>query len=72
MWSKFNAGLDGSAWYLRRMHQELVQALPNSRSVERLGEAVDEIVNSSAYQQLIPAGSTTETWANTYPERHHD
>jgi len=53
------------------MHQELVQTLPNSRSVERLGEAVDEIVNSSAYQQLIPTGSTTETWANTYPERHH-
>ncbi len=72
MWSKFNAGLDGSAWYLRRMHQELVEALPNSRSVERLGEAVDEIVNSSAYQQLIPTGSTTETWANTYPERHAD
>ena len=70
MWSKFNAGLDGSAWYLMRMHQELVDRLPNSRSVERLGEAVNDILNSSAYQQLIAEGSTTEAWINTYPERH--
>ena len=70
MWNKFNAGLDGSAWYLQRMHQELVDRLPESRSVERLGEAVDDILSSNAYQQLIPKGSTTETWINTYPERH--
>jgi len=70
MWSKFNAGLDGSAWYLLRMHQALVGRLPESRSVERLGEAVNDILNSSAYQQLIPEGSTTEAWINTYPERH--
>ena len=70
MWRKFNAGLDGSAWYLMRMHQELVDRLPNSRSVERLGEAVNDILNSSAYQQLIAEGSTTEAWINTYPERH--
>ena len=70
MWSKFNAGLEGSAWYLLRMHEELVDRLRESRSVELLGEAVDAILNSSAYQQLIPKGSTTERWANTYPERH--
>jgi len=70
MWRKFNAGLDGSAWYLLRMHQELVDRLPDSRSVERLGEAVNDILSSNAYQQLIPKGSTTETWINTYPERH--
>ena len=46
MWRKFNAGLDGSAWYLMRMHQELVERLPESRSVERLGEAVNEILQS--------------------------
>ena len=72
MWSKFNAGLAGSAWYLQRMHQELVDRLPRSRSVERLGEAVSEILSSSVYQQLIPAGSTAEAWTNTYPERHDD
>ncbi|QNI84833.1 Guanosine polyphosphate pyrophosphohydrolase/synthetase [Synechococcus sp. PROS-7-1] len=70
MWSKFSAGLDGSAWYLQRMHQELVDRLPDSRSVERLGEAVNDILSSNAYQQLIPTESTTETWINTYPERH--
>ena len=38
--------------------------------MERLGEAVNDILSSNAYQQLIPKGSTTETWINTYPERH--
>ena len=70
MWNKFNAGLDGSAWYLLRMHQALVDRLPESRSVELLGKAVDAILSSNAYQQLIPAASTTESWANTYPQRH--
>ena len=70
MWSKFNAGLDGSAWYLLQMHQQLVDRLASSRSVERLGEAVSEILSSSAYQQLIPAGSNAEQWANSYPDRH--
>lgn len=69
MWRKFNAGLDGSAWCLLRMHQALVEHLPESRSVERLGEAVNDILSSNAYQQLIPAGSTAEQWANAYPER---
>lgn len=70
MWRKFNAGLDGSAWYLLRMHQALVDRLPESRSVERLGEAVGEILSSSAYQQLIPAGSTATEWTLSYPARH--
>ena len=68
MWRKFNAGVDGSAWHLMRMHRELVDRLPKSPSVDLLGEAVDEILSSNAYQQLIPMGSTTETWNNTYPE----
>ena len=58
------------AWYLLRMHQELVDRLPESRSVERLGEAVGEILSSSAYQQLIPAGSKATEWALSYPGRH--
>ena len=70
MWSKFNAGLEGSAWYLLRMHQALVDRLPESRSVKLLGEAVNAILHSNAYQQLIPAGSTTESLANSYPQRH--
>ena len=70
MWRKFNAGLDGSAWYLLQMHQQLLDRLPSSRSVERLGEAVSEILSSNAYQRLLPAGSNVEQWANSYPERH--
>ena len=52
------------------MHQQLLDRLPSSRSVERLGEAVSEILSSHVYQQLIPAGSNAEQWANSYPERH--
>ena len=71
MWSKFNAGLDGNAWYLLLMHQALVKRLPNSRSVERLGEAVKEILNSDAYQALVPEGMSAAEWAEAYPQRHH-
>ena len=71
MWSKFNAGLDGSAWYLLRMQQALVDRLPESRSVERLGEAVKEILNSDAYQALFPEGMSAAEWGEAYPQRHH-
>ena len=70
MWSKFNAGLDGSAWYLLRMHQALVGRLPESRSVEHLGEAVKEILNSITYQALVPEGMAAPEWAEAYPQRH--
>ena len=70
MWSKFNAGLDGSAWYRLQIHEQLVERLQESRSVERLGEAVNTILSSKAYQRLIPRGSNARSWASTYPERH--
>jgi (p)ppGpp synthase/HD superfamily hydrolase len=69
MWSKFNAGLEGSAWYLLRMHQQLRLRLPQSRSVERLGEAVSEILASEGYRQLVPEGITPAVWAAGYAER---
>ena len=72
MWSKFNAGLDGSAWYLLQMHQALVKRLPNSRTVERLGEAVKEILNSSAYKALVPEGMAEQEWAEAYQQRHRN
>ena len=71
MWSKFNAGLEGSAWYLLRMHQELVDRLPNSRSVERLGEAVNEILASEAFLALVPDGCRPSDWAKGYAERQN-
>jgi hypothetical protein len=69
MWSKFNAGLDGSAWYLLRMHQQLKQRLPHSRSVARLGEAVEEILSSEPYRRIVPNGIAPAVWAAGYAER---
>ena len=69
MWSKFNAGLEGSAWYLLRMHQQLKHRLPGSRSVERLGEAVSEVLDSESYRRLVPDGLTPAVWAAGYAER---
>ena len=63
MWSKFNAGLEGSAWYLLRMHQQLKRQLPKSRSVERLGEAVSEILSMESYRRLVPEGLAPAVWA---------
>lgn len=69
MWSKFNAGLEGSAWYLLRMHQQLKSQLPQSRSVERLGEAVTEILAMDSYRRLVPEGLAPAVWAAGYAER---
>jgi (p)ppGpp synthase/HD superfamily hydrolase len=69
MWSKFNAGMEGSAWYLLRMHQQLKRRLPKSRSVKQLGEAVSEILTSAGYRQLVPEGITPAVWAAGYAER---
>ena len=68
-WSKFNAGLDGTAWYLLRIHQTLSHRLPGSRSNEMLGEAVREILASEAYGRLVPGGITAVAWAAGYGER---
>ena len=69
MWSKFNAGLEGSAWYLLRIHQQLQRQLPQSRSVERLGEAVSEILLMDSYQRLVPEGIAAAVWAAGYAVR---
>jgi (p)ppGpp synthase/HD superfamily hydrolase len=69
MWSKFNAGLEGSAWYLLRMHQQLKRHLPKSRSVKRLGEAVSEILALESYLQIVPEGIAPAVWAAGYAER---
>ena len=69
MWSKFNAGLEGSAWYLLRMHQQLSHRLPHSRSTELLGEAVREILASDPFLKLVPNGMAAAVWAASYAER---
>ena len=69
MWSKFTAGLEGSAWYLLRMHQQLKRQLPQSRSVERLGEAVSAILAMDSYRRLVPQGLAPAVWAAGYADR---
>jgi len=68
-WERFNAGLEGTAWYLLRIHQTLSHRLPGSRSNELLGEAVSEILASDAYRRLVPAGLAAAVWTAGYTER---
>lgn len=69
LWDRFSAGLEGSAWYLLRVHQQLKHRLPNSRSVKQLGEAVSEILTSEQYRRLVPQGLAPAVWAAGYAER---
>ncbi len=68
-WERFKAGLDGTAWYLLRIHQTLSHRLPGSRSNEVLGEAVKEILNGEAYRRIVPDGIAPAVWAAGYLER---
>ena len=70
MWRKFNAGLEGSAWYLLRLHQTFSQRLEGSRSVVLLGESVQDILSSPSYRACVPDGERPEVYAEGYPERH--
>lgn len=69
MWSKFTAGLEGSAWYLWSLHRQLEPLLPGSRSVELLGQSVGAILSSPALLAKLPEGQDAETWVAGYLER---
>ncbi|MEB3354244.1 MAG: HD domain-containing protein [Cyanobacteriota bacterium] len=69
MWMKFNGGLEGSTWYLLRLQQTFSHRLPGSRSVELLGESVQEILSSEAYRTCVPDGIAPAVWAAGYAER---
>lgn len=70
MWTKFNAGLEGSAWYLHSLYETFRQRLEDSRSVELLGEAVQEILASEAYLAGVPTGTPPKVHGEGYPQRH--
>jgi hypothetical protein len=70
MWGRFNAGLDGTAWYLHSLHEIFRQRLENSRSVELLGDSLREILASEAYLALVPSGTDPVVFAEGYPQRH--
>lgn len=65
----FNAGLDGSPWYLLQIYQPLKRQLPKSCSVERLEEAVSEILAMDRYKRLVPEGLAPVVWAAGYTNR---
>ena len=69
LWERFTAGLEGSTWYLLRVHQQLSRRLPESRSVERLGEVVAEILASEACRRLMPNGLAAAVWVAGYEQR---
>jgi len=69
IWSRFTAGLEGSLWYLLRMHQQLHSRMPNSRSIERLGDALNVIISTDTYLRLVPQGIEPAIWAAGYAER---
>jgi len=72
MWTKFNAGLEGSAWYLYSLHETFRQRLEDSRSVELLGESVREILASEVYLAQVPTGTEPVIHAEGYPQRHKE
>jgi hypothetical protein len=72
-WCRFRAGLDGTAWYLWGLHNQLQQLLPDSRSVLQLGECVEAILDSEAVQQKLQPGVSAQEWVESYlgrPETH--
>jgi hypothetical protein len=69
IWSRLNAGIDGTAWVQLRIHQALVHRLPQSRSTELLGEALQELLASRAYRRLVPEGIAPAVWAAGYLDR---
>jgi hypothetical protein len=51
------------------MHQQLKHRLPHSRSVERRGESVSEILAMERDRRLVPKGLAAAVWAAGYAER---
>ncbi|MEB3264001.1 MAG: HD domain-containing protein [Synechococcus sp.] len=68
-WKRARADLQASAWYFQRLEQELRQRLPGSRSVERLGRAVEGILALPEFLRLLPPGGDPMEWAMDYERR---
>lgn len=67
-WRRARAGLEASAWYFLRLEYELKQRLPDSRSVERLGQAVEGILALPEFLCLVPPGGHPMEWALAYEQ----
>jgi (p)ppGpp synthase/HD superfamily hydrolase len=68
-WSRFTPGIEGTAWYQLHIHQTLQKRLPDSRSTERLGESLQELLASDTYTAGVPDGLEPAAWTAGYLER---
>ncbi|MFQ6538298.1 MULTISPECIES: HD domain-containing protein [Aphanothece] len=68
-WQHCRAGLEASAWYFQRLEQVLGQRLPGSRSVERLGQAVEGLIKLPDLHEVLPSGTDPMDWALAYERR---
>ncbi|MCP9860882.1 MULTISPECIES: HD domain-containing protein [unclassified Cyanobium] len=68
-WQRARAGLEPSVWYFQRLEHELKQRLPDSRSVERLGRAVEGILALPEFLGLLLPGGDPMDWALAYEQR---
>lgn len=68
-WLRARAGLEASACYFQRLEQELKGRLPGSRSVERLGGAVEGILALPEFLRLLPRGADPIEWVLAYELR---
>jgi (p)ppGpp synthase/HD superfamily hydrolase len=68
-WQRARASLEASAWYFQRLEHELRRRLPDSRSVERLGRAVEGILALPEFLCLLPPGGDPMVWALAYEQR---
>ncbi|MFM7314448.1 MAG: HD domain-containing protein [Cyanobium sp.] len=69
LWSRFNGGLEGSIWYLLRLHQTFSHRLPHSRSTLLLGEALQTILQGPSFRAVVPEGLAPAVWAAGYLQR---
>jgi hypothetical protein len=71
-WLRARRGLEASAWYFQKVHRHLSRRLPGSRSIELLGQAVNEILTLPDFDRLVPPGRDPREWASQYEDRKQD
>lgn len=68
-WQRTRAGVEASTWYFQKLHRQLRRRLPQSRSVELLGEAVEGLLELPEFGLLVPRGENPQHWAAAFEER---
>ena len=68
-WQRARAGVEASTWYFQTLHRQLQRRLPQSRSVELLGEAVEGLLQLPEFRQLVPPGYEPPRYAADFATR---